>query len=927
MNQFKPIFIGTLDPSSPLAGLKRAVNSQKCIRAGGKHNDLDDVGKDTYHHTFFEMLGTWSFGNYFKKEAIDWAYDILVNEYKLPKERLYASYFGGDEAMGLPCDTEARDFWLKYLPKERVLPFDKKANFWEMGDTGPCGPCSEIHFDRIGGRDAATLVNADDPDVIEIWNLVFIQYNREPSGELRQLPDKHIDTGMGLERLTSILQNKRSNYDTDVFMPIFDAIQKVVGCPPYTGKLGTEDAAQNYRDTAYRVVADHVRTLTFAITDGAVPSNEGRGYVLRRILRRAVRYGMQTLGAKPGFFSQLVPVVVKELGGAFPELKDKQKTVAAIITEEEEAFSSMLERGLKYFGEVVTEIQSKGIKKIEGPKAFYLYDTLGFPVDLTQLMAAEKGLEVDMPAFMESMEEQKSRSRAAGKSKRLEGRIQLSLQAEQTSFLQKSNILPTDYSSRYIWDQSVDSTIEAIYTSKGFVDKVDNEDFDTVGIIMKKSPFYAESGGQVSDTGLLEVSTISGTKLLLDVIDVQVYGGYVLHTCIPLEANSFSGLAKGSGIKASVNYERRRKVAPNHTMTHVLNYALRDILGNDVDQKGSQVSEEKLRFDFSYNKAVSIEDLAKIEKIVNNVIEAKLTVHNDVVPLKDAMAVNGLRAVFGETYPDPVRVISIGPAINNLLSNPNEDSWRQHSIEFCGGTHLSNTKDAEAFILTEETAVAKGIRRISGITGEDAKAAIKRAEELKVDINKLQTSMKQANTNVDALEGSVNSLRANLEEMLISQAVKSNLRSQLESIQKELGAVKNKMMMELVDKGIQGAKDEIIKIASSGKKAAILTMNIGSDSKAIKRAIEEIKKVASGVSFLGISTDNEKITIFSYVPDEAQGSIKANEWISCALEKCGGRGGGKPGMAQGSAAFDDSNKLTLAIKEANKYLESKSVVV
>ena len=926
MNQFKPIFIGTVDPNSPLAGIKRAVNSQKCIRAGGKHNDLDDVGKDTYHHTFFEMLGTWSFGNYFKKEAIDWAYDILVNEYKLPKERLYASYFGGDDAMGLPCDTEARDLWLQYLPIERVLPFDKKANFWEMGDTGPCGPCSEIHFDRIGGRDASKLVNADDPDVIEIWNLVFIQYNREQSGELRQLPDKHIDTGMGLERLTSILQNKRSNYDTDVFMPIFKAIEKVVGCPPYTGKLGADDAAQNFKDTAYRVVADHVRTLTFAITDGAVPSNEGRGYVLRRILRRAVRYGMQTLGAKPGFFSQLVPVVVQELGTAFPELKDKQKNVAAIISEEEDAFSSMLERGLKYFGEVVSDIETKGIKKIEGQKAFYLYDTLGFPVDLTQLMAAEKGLEVDMPAFMGAMEEQKTRSRAAGKSKRLEGRVALSLQAEQTSFLQKSNILPTDDSSKYIWDQSVETTVEAIFTTKGFLDVVDNE--ETVGIIMKKSPFYAESGGQVSDIGTLKVSTKDGKELSLDVIDVQVYGGYVLHTCIPLDSDSFAGLSKGSSVTASVNYDRRRKVAPNHTMTHVLNYALRDVLGNDVDQKGSQVSEEKLRFDFSYNKAVSTEDLGKIEKIVNDVINAKLTVHNEVVPLKDAMTVNGLRAVFGETYPDPVRVVSIGPAINNLLTNPKEDSWRQHSIEFCGGTHLSNTKDAEAFILTEETAVAKGIRRISGITGEDALAAIKRADTFKIEITTLHNSLKAANSNVDELEGKVNQLRASLEEMLLSQAVKSNFRSQLENSQKELGAAKNKKMMEIVDLGIQGAKDEIIKIASSGKKAAILTMNIGSDSKAIKRAIEEIKKVAGGVSFLGISTDDEKITIFSYVPDEAQGNIKANEWISCALEVCGGRGGGKPGMAQGSAAFNnDSDKLKLAIKEANKYLESKSVSV
>lgn len=668
MNQFKPIFDGTVDPSSPLSALIRAVNSQKCIRAGGKHNDLDDVGKDTYHHTFFEMLGTWSFGNYFKKEAIEWAYDILVNEYKLPVDRLYASYFGGDESLGLPCDDEARELWLQFLPAERVLPFDKQANFWEMGETGPCGPCSEIHFDRIGGRDAASLVNADDPDVIEIWNLVFMQFNREPSGELRPLPNKHIDTGMGLERLTSILQDKRSNYDTDVFAPYFKAIETTVGCPPYTGKLGQEDADQNFKDTAYRIVADHVRTLTMAITDGAVPSNEGRGYVLRRILRRAVRYGMQTLGAKPGFFSQLVPIVAQELGDAFPELREKNSMVMAIVEEEEKAFSSLLDRGVKYFAEISGEMKKHGSLVIPGDRAFFLYDTMGFPVDLTEIMANEQGLTVDIKGFQAAMTEQKDRSRIASRTKRLAGRVALTFGAEQTSYLSKDmKVLPTEDSSKYLLDLNLKTVLKAIYTDKGFVSAID-EEVSTVGIVLESSSFYAESGGQVADTGRITVTSGDGKLIELDVLDVQTYGGYFLHTCTTFEdLDSLKGLTVGSATEVKVDYKRRRQVAPNHTMTHVLNYALRKILGDDVNQKGSLVSDEKFRFDFSFNRAVNSEELSKMESIVNEVIKAELEVSTEVVPLKDALAVNGLRAVFGETYPDPVRVVSVGPKVRIFI--------------------------------------------------------------------------------------------------------------------------------------------------------------------------------------------------------------------------------------------------------------------
>lgn len=387
MNQYKPIFLGNVPESSPLAGLKRAVNSQKCIRAGGKHNDLEDVGKDTYHHTFFEMLGNWSFGDYFKKESIDWAWELLTDVWGVDRTRLYATYFGGDEKLGLEPDIEARDFWLEHLPEDRVIPGNVKDNFWEMGDTGPCGPCSELHYDRIGGRNAAKRVNADVEDVIEIWNLVFIQYDRQPDGSLKPLPDKHVDTGMGLERIAGILRGVDSNYDTDLFTPIFGAIERITGARGYRGKFGSEDP--DGIDTAYRVIADHVRTLTIALTDGAVPSNEGRGYVLRRILRRAVRFGRQTLGAKPGFFSQLVPVVIEHMGEAFPELRRDPQRVIDLIYEEEESFGKTLDRGITLFAEAADAAGAGG--RITGEDAFKLYDTYGFPVDLTMQMAEERG--------------------------------------------------------------------------------------------------------------------------------------------------------------------------------------------------------------------------------------------------------------------------------------------------------------------------------------------------------------------------------------------------------------------------------------------------------------------------------------------------------------------------------------------------------
>ncbi|CAN1232279.1 Alanine--tRNA ligase [Linum perenne] len=583
MNQYKPIFLGTADPNTALSKLTRACNTQKCIRAGGKHNDLDDVGKDTYHHTFFEMLGNWSFGDYFKNEAIEWAWELLTKVYGLPTDRIYATYFGGDEKARLEADNEARDIWLKYLPPGRVLPFGCKDNFWEMGDTGPCGPCTEIHYDRIGNRDAASLVNNDDPTCIEIWNIVFIQYNRESDGSLKPLPSKHVDTGLGFERLTSVLQNKMSNYDTDVFTPIFSAIQQATGARPYTGKVGPEDV--DGVDMAYRVVADHIRTLSFAIADGSCPGNEGREYVLRRILRRAVRYGSEKLNAQEGFFNGLVKIVVEVMGDVFPELRKNEQHIREIITAEETSFGKTLLKGIERFKKAAQEVQGK---EFSGQDAFVLWDTYGFPLDLTQLMAEERKLEVDVEGFKKAMDEARERSRSA-QNKQAGGAIVMD--ADATSTLHKKDVSATDDSYKYIWFEDHETSIKAIYTGSEFLESatLGNE----VGIVLQSTSFYAEQGGQIFDTGLIE-----GSFGRFEVCNVQIFGGFILH--IGSLTGGTGKFSVGDKVICKVDYGRRKLIAPNHTCTHMLNFALREVLGDHIDQKGSIVLPEKLRFDFNH---------------------------------------------------------------------------------------------------------------------------------------------------------------------------------------------------------------------------------------------------------------------------------------------------------------------------------------
>ena len=591
MNQYKSIFLGTVEPLSAFARLKRAVNSQKCIRAGGKHNDLEDVGKDSYHHTMFEMLGNWSFGDYFKKEAVQYSWDLLTVVYGLPTDRIYATYFGGDAKTGLEPDIETKELWEAVgCPADHILPGSVEDNFWEMGDQGPCGPCSELHFDRIGGRNAAHLVNQDDPDVLEIWNNVFIQFNREKDGTLRPLPHKHVDTGMGFERLVSVLQDKRSNYDTDVFSPLFARIQELTGARAYTGKLGDDDV--DGLDTAYRIVADHVRTLTFAIADGGIPNNEGRGYVLRRILRRGARYVRKKFDTDIGtFFSRLAPALIEQMGDMFPEITKNFENIKDILDEEEESFSRTLDRGEKLFDQYLqTVLTNKSTTIIDGAIVWRLYETYGFPADLTRIMAEEKGLKVDEDAFLLAQEKAREISKAR---KGATAQELLKLSVHNLDTLSKELSVPkTDDLPKYELGVT-ESQIFAIFDGKTFSASTAHIESKTqLGLILDRTNFYAEQGGQEYDTG----SIIIDGATEFEVENVQSYAGYVLHTGYM----RYGTFVTGDKVLCEYDELRRRPIKNNHTGTHVLNFGLREVLGNGVDQKGSLVAAEKLRFDFSH---------------------------------------------------------------------------------------------------------------------------------------------------------------------------------------------------------------------------------------------------------------------------------------------------------------------------------------
>eukprot|EP01041_Mallomonas_annulata_P001725 gene1725-3341_t len=928
MNQFKPLFLGTCDPGLEMSKLTMAVNSQKCIRAGGKHNDLEDVGKDVYHHTFFEMLGNWSFGCYFKEEAISWAWECLTGTFGMNPERIYATYFGGDEKQGLAPDNEAREIWLRFLPSERILPFGCKDNFWEMGATGPCGPCTEIHYDRLGGRDASEFVNADRPDVIEIWNNVFIQFNREADGSLKELPAKHVDTGMGFERLTSILQNKQSNYDTDIFMPIFDEIQKVSGCRPYEGLVGDDDV--NLIDTAYRVVADHIRTLTFAITDGAVPSSDGRGYVLRRILRRAVRYGQEILGAPAGFFTTLVSIVIQNFSNAFPELLTRKDLVRNIINEEEISFNRTLDQGVKHFKKVVSSIQTASSNVIPAKDAHILFTSMGFPLDLTELMARERGLVVDTMGFAELMEQDRRTSEAAEALRKGSGSKDLTMEAEQTAWLAAQGIETTDSSSKYTWNNIHNTRVVALFQGRGgsgagFTDVASASD-GIIGVILSSTSYYYESGGQIGDVGYL--TTANGIKF--KVSSSQTYAGYVVHIGeIENDSDSTAGILKvNDEINCEVDYSRRSFVAPNHTMTHVLNHALKTVLvdsKNDgqglCDQKGSLVDADRLRFDFSWNAAISPAHLERIENMVNEKIKAELPVYAEVVPLSDATNIVSLRKVFGERYPDPVRVISVGTPVQSLISDPTNTSWGDLSIEFCGGTHLSNTKEAEDFVIVEESGIAKGVRRIVGLTRNAAKEARKRAEDILIRLKNMRAM--EAGPELLALSKAI---KVEVDQTVVSLVDKEKMRSELVGISDSLKV----WMKTLAASRTASAMVKIESIAnealSASKSVVIESMEFGGDGKVAKKIQEKYRSIyADGTLFLvSLDEQEDKIGLFPIVSEKhVKSGLNAKEWCDHCIAAIGaGKGGGRPELANATIPGDEA-VLQRILEAAAQFSQSK----
>ena len=704
MNQFKDYFLGNKKPENT-----RIADTQKCLRVSGKHNDLEEVGVDTYHHTMFEMLGNWSFGDYFKKEAIAWSWELLVDIYKLDKDRLYVTIFEGDEGEKLPKDQEAYDEWKKVIPEDRILLGNKKDNFWEMGDTGPCGPCTEIHVDCRTDEerklvDGKTLVNNDHPQVIEIWNNVFIQFNRKKDGSLEELPARHVDTGMGLERLVRVIQGKSSNYDTDLFTNTINAVENIVN-----KKYGFSD---NKQDVAFRVIADHIRAISFTIADGQLPSNTGAGYVIRRILRRAVRYYYSYLDYKHPLLHQLIPQLASQFEHVFPELIKQQDFVTKVIKEEEDAFLKTVDKGLSMLNEAKDNIS--------GEEAFKLYDTFGFPLDLTKLVATEKGLEVNEDGFNVEMQKQKTRSRAAS-------------DVDTEDWV---TVNPHAF-SEFVGYNTFEVTTEIIKYRK-----VTSKGKEGYQVVLGASPFYAESGGQVGDTGILKIN-----DSIVNITDTKKENNLIV-----LFANNLPANLSGH-VLAKIDHIKRESTAANHTATHLLHAALRQVLGKHVAQKGSLVNSENLRFDFSHFEKVSDVQIAEIEKIVNQKIRESIDVKITEMKKDDAIAL-GAMALFGEKYGDFVRVVVIDP---------------EFSVELCGGTHVWNTGELGFFKIKAESAVAAGVRRIEAVSGRAAEIYI---QNLFSQFDLLKEAFKNPKDLVKAAESALlenNTLKKQVESLETKQ--------------------------------------------------------------------------------------------------------------------------------------------------------------
>jgi len=910
MNQFKDVFLGT--GKRPYT---RAVDTQKCIRAGGKHNDLDDVGKDTYHHTFFEMLGNWSFGDYFKKESISWAWELLTKVWGIDPQRLHATYFEGDASEGLEPDLEAKELWLQFLPPDHVHPGNKKDNFWEMGDTGPCGPCTEIHYDRSPGKNAGHMVNADAQDtVVEVWNLVFIQYNRQQSGQLVTLPAKHVDTGMGFERIVRVLQGKVSNYDTDVFQPIFKAIETVTRARPYRGG-GSKEALEDPINIAYRVIADHIRTLTFALSDGAHCTNEGRGYVLRSILRRAVRYGKQTLGVEEPFFYKLVGAVVENFGDVFPEIIKKQADVEKELREEEVSFRRTLDRGIELVSEEASRI-TNGV--FPGDVAFKLHDTYGFPIGLTRLMAEERGLKVDLEGFEREMEAARVRSRGeAGGADAKQSLLELVQKGLDAGWFAETKFV--GYGATEMPEQPNVMTLFK-KVDEVFESAVDAQPGDAVALVFETTPFYAESGGQVGDTGEImirhSVSPTGGQIIKCCVRDTVKIGGVHLHLGT-VETGRLQLHASDPKVSASlhVDADRRAKIAANHTITHVMNRALRDLVNKDAMQKGSLVDDEKTRFDFSNDVALTTEQIEAVERQVNADIAADLEVYTDYAPQTEAIKISGLRAVFGEKYPPVVRVVSVGAPIHDLLAEPGSRKWADKSIEFCGGTHLVKTGDAEGFVIVGQDAVSKGVRRLTAITGAAAHQATAQAEAL------LHRAQSLASAPAEKLGDAIEAITKALAEQQAPLVLRAKIQSALAVLSEKLKQHQKEQKSQQGEAVVEAARAIAERVAED---ATFLVACVpGADAQSLRVAMDVIRaKRPNAAMMLAADASEGKVALLASVPDALiKKGLKAGDWVKHTAPFVGGGGGGRPDMAQ--AGGKDPSKIEEALVAAKEFAESK----
>lgn len=827
MNQFKDYFLGNNKPIS-----KRVADTQKCLRVSGKHNDLEEVGIDTYHHTMFEMLGNWSFGDYFKKEAINWAWELLTEVYKIDKDRLYVSIFKGEDKDQLSMDQEAYDYWKELISEDRILAFDKRDNFWEMGETGPCGPCSEIHVDiRLDEErkkvDGKSLVNADHPEVIEVWNLVFMEFNRFSDGTLKPLPNKHIDTGMGFERLAMVLQKKRSNYDTDVFQPLIKKIESITDAE--------YKSSQSKQDIAIRVISDHIRAIAFSIADGQLPSNTGAGYVIRRILRRAVRYGYSYLDTKDTFMWRLTSVLVEQMGQQFPELARQEDFITKVIKEEEESFLRTLSRGITLFEDYVDQTKDKSV---EGKFAFELYDTYGFPIDLTQLMASEKGLHVDMQEFVKHLEDQKERSR---KATNVSAGDWVELIADD-----KEEFIGYDYLEA---DIKITRYREA--EIKG------NKQYQ---LVFNYTPFYPEGGGQVGDTGYIEAN---GEKI--SIVDTKKENDLILHVVKELPSDPFTHF------KAVVSSSARLSSACNHSATHLLHEALREVLGTHVEQKGSLVNPKYLRFDFSHFEKVSDEELEQLETMVNAKIRQNIALNEKrTVPIDEAKKMGAI-ALFGEKYGDVVRVIKF-------------DS----SVELCGGTHVAATGQIGQFKIISESAVAAGVRRIEAITNIEAD------KYLKNELKQLHLIRQQLKNPKNVLQSVIDLQKKNNE-----------LTKEIEKLAKGQA---------------QNTKSELLQKVQKINDINFIGEQVSIDSGSIKDIAFQLKNEIDNLFMILGSDSGGKATISVAISDSLakEKDLHAGNIVRELAKEINGGGGGQPFFA--TAGGKNTAGIPIAIAKAKELL-------